>query len=146
MNSFEPLVASQELTMPDERIRRRRDDDYDDRPRRRRSNDDDEFDDDRPRRRRRDEEEGDVTGGIIPYKNPAALASYYCGVFSLIPGLGCALSPIAVILGIIGLMNASAHPKARGRAHAVTGIIFGLLLAPALWAGIYFLFRWASKN
>jgi hypothetical protein len=25
---------------------------------------------------------GDVTGGIIPYKKPAALIAYYCGIFS----------------------------------------------------------------
>jgi hypothetical protein len=135
--------------MPENRIRSRRDDDSDDRPRPRpRRRDDDDFDeDDRPRRRRRvrDEEEGDVTGGIIPYKNPAALASYYCGVFGLIPVIGFLLATLAIILGIMGLIKASAHPKARGRAHAVTGIIFGLILAPALWIGIFFLFRWASK-
>ena len=135
--------------MPEDRIRRRRDEDDDRPPPRSRRRDDDDFDDDeRPRRRRRrnDEEQGDVTGGIIPYKNPAALAAYYCGVFSLIPGLGCALSPIAICLGILGLVKASAHPKSKGRAHAITGIVFGLILAPALWTGIYFLFRWASKN
>ncbi len=134
--------------MPEDRIRsRRRDDDEDRPPRRRPRADDDELEyDDRPRRRRRgDEEEGDVTGGIIPYKNPAALAAYYCGVFSLIPLLGCALAPVAIILGVVGLVNASAHPKSKGRVHAVTGIVFGLVLAPALWTGIYFLFRWAGK-
>ena len=136
--------------MPENRIRRHRDDDSDDRPppRPRRGDDHDDFDnDDRPRRRRRprDEEQGDVTGGIIPYKNPAALASYYCGVFALIPFVGLVLAPLAIILGVMGLIKASAHPKARGRAHAVTGIIFGLIVAPAVWVAIFFLFRWAAK-
>lgn len=139
--------------MPDDRIRRRRDDD--DRPRRRRDDDDDDYDD-RPRSRRRDddddrprrrrEEEGDATGGLIPYKNPTALAAYYCGVFSLIPGLGCALGPLAIVLGIAGLVKASSHPKARGRAHAITGIIFGLILSPAILIGIYFLLDFAWKK
>lgn len=133
--------------MADDRIRRRRDDDYDEPPRRRRDDDDDDFDD-RPRRRRRrsDEDEGDATGGIIPYKNPAALASYYCGVFALIPLLGCVLAPLAIVLGIAGLVKASSHRNARGRAHAVTGILFGLILAPALWTGIYFLFDYVTKK
>src|SRR4051794_16067536 len=116
--------------MPEDRIRSRRRDDDEDRPRsrpRRRDGDDDFDEDDRPRRRRlRDDEEGDVTGGIIPYKTPAALASYYCGVFALIPFIGLLLAPLAIILGIMGLIKASAHPKARGRVHAVTGIVFGL--------------------
>src|SRR4030095_6566358 len=130
--------------MPDDRIRRRRDDDDDDRPRRRRDDDDDY--DDRPRRRRPREEEGDATGGVIPYKNPSALAAYYCGVFALIPFLGCALAPLAIVLGIVGLVKESAHPKARGRAHAVTGILLGLFIAPALWIGIFFLFGYLTKN
>ena len=30
-------------------------------------------------------EEGDKTGGVIPYKNPSALTSYYMGLFSILP-------------------------------------------------------------
>jgi hypothetical protein len=133
--------------MPDDRIRRRRDEDDDDRPRRRRRDEEDDFDSvERPRRRRRrDEEEGDVTGGVIPYKNPAALAAYYCGVFSLIPGLGCVLAPLAIVLGIVGLVKASSHPKAKGRAHAVTGIVFGLILSPLVLVGIYYLLKVVGK-
>jgi len=88
----------------------------------------DEFDD-RPRRKRRseDEETGDVTGGLIPYKNGTALVSYYMGVFSLIPFLGLALGPVALILGFMGLRYAKAHPKARGTAHAIVGIVLGSL-------------------
>lgn len=96
-----------------------------DKPRRPRHDDD--FDDEPRRRRRDDEEEGDVTGGLIPYKNGKALASYYCGVFSLIPCLGAILGPIALILGFLGFSYANKHPKASGKAHAIVGIILGLL-------------------
>jgi hypothetical protein len=89
----------------------------------------DEFDD-RPRRRsRRDDDEvtEDATGGLIPYKNPKALISYYTGILSLLPVLGLVLGPIALILGVAGLRYVSAHPKARGTAHAIVGIILGTL-------------------
>lgn len=107
--------------------RRRRDED-EPRPRGRRDDDDDQDFDDEPRvRRRREEDEGDVTGGLIPYKNGRALASYYCGVFSLIPCLGAILGPIAVILGFLGFSYANKHPRASGKAHAIVGIVLGLL-------------------
>ena len=103
--------------------RRSRDEDE---PHPRRRRDDDDFDD-QPRVRRRDEEEGDVTGGLIPYKNGKALMSYYCGVFSLIPCLGALLGPIAVLLGFLGFSYANKHPRASGKAHAIVGIVLGLL-------------------
>jgi hypothetical protein len=98
-----------------------------DQPRRPRRDDDDDFEDEPRVRRRGEEEEGDVTGGLIPYKNAKALASYYCGVFSLIPCLGGVLGPIALILGFLGFSYANKHPKASGKAHAIVGIILGLL-------------------
>lgn len=109
----------------------RDDDDDDDRPRRarRRRDEDDEDDDERPRRKRRrrdDDDESDGTGGVIPYKNGKALAAYYCGVFSLIPGLGCALGIVAIVLGVMGVLYANEHPKAKGKGHAITGIVLGL--------------------
>ena len=107
------------------RGRRDEEDDYD-RPRRRRDEDEE---DDRPRRRiRRDEEEGDATGGLIPYKNGLALGAYYTGVFSLIPCLGVVLGPIAIVLGFLGLNYANKHPRARGKAHAIVGIVLGVLV------------------
>ena len=118
--------------MPDDRIRpdepsRPRDDEPrgGDRSRLRRR-DEDNFDDDYDRPRRRDDE-GDATGGLIPYKNGLALASYYTGVFSLIPCLGLILGPVALVLGIMGLKYAKKNPTARGKAHAWVGIVLGML-------------------
>src|ERR1043166_827303 len=101
----------------------------------------DEFDEPPRRRRLEDEEEetGDVTGGIIPYKNAMALSSYYCGVFGLIPILGVVLGPLAMTLGLLGFRYANRHPKARGKPHAIVGLILGLTtlsyhVAFVLWA------------
>ena len=95
---------------------------------------DDEEEEDRPRKRRRrrddDEEEGDATGGLIPYKNAKALLAYYIGIFGFFLPLigGC----IAIWLGIGGLKYAKEHPKARGQAHAIIGILGGLF-AVCFW-------------
>jgi hypothetical protein len=106
--------------------RRDADEDEEDRPRtrRRRDEDEEEEDDDRPRRRRR---RRDAVEKIIPYHNPLALAAYYCGVFSLIPGLALLLGPIAVILGILGIRSARVHERAGGIGHAITGLVLGIL-------------------
>ena len=117
-------------------------DDDDDRPRRaRRRRDDDDEDDERPRRKRRrrddEDDDSDATGGVIPYKNGTALGAYYCGVFSFIPVLGCALGPVAIILGVLGVLYANKHPKAKGTGHAIFGIVAGLV-GPFVVAGIAF--------
>ena len=67
----------------------------------------------------------DVTDGVIPYKNPAALSSYYIGMASVIPVLGIFTGIAAVILGMRGLKRYHAEPWRRGRLHAYAGIIIG---------------------
>jgi hypothetical protein len=74
--------------------------------------------------------EGDVTDGVIPYKNAPALIAYYCGVLSLaacipIPFLFLPLPIVALICGIKGLRKAKAQPHVRGRVHAWIGVIAG---------------------
>ena len=75
---------------------------------------------------------GDATGGIIPYKNPAALIAYYCGIFSIIPCFGLLLGIPACILGIIGLAQRRKNPVIRGAVHAWIGIVVGGLMS-LLW-------------
>ena len=64
---------------------------------------------------------------LIPYKNVPALVGYYLAVFALIPCLGAALGLAAVVLGIIGIVRAHAHPEARGKVHAWFAVVFGFL-------------------
>jgi len=66
-------------------------------------------------------------GGLIPYKNARALWGYYLGVFALIPFIGIPLGVAALVFGIKGLRFAKLHPEAKGKAHAWTGIILGLV-------------------
>jgi hypothetical protein len=96
----------------------------------------------RRRRRRRDEDDEEDEGvdetvaTIIPYKNGYALASYYCGVFSLIPCFGGILSLFAIVLGFMGLSYVKKHPTAHGTAHAIVGLVLGFLVLLAHLAGV----------
>jgi hypothetical protein len=64
-------------------------------------------------------------GGLIPFKNSAALTSYYLAIFALIPCLGLFLGIAAFVLGLRGLKFSKEHPEAKGSAHAWIGIILG---------------------
>ncbi|MCD4783806.1 MAG: zinc ribbon domain-containing protein [Candidatus Eremiobacteraeota bacterium] len=67
----------------------------------------------------------DSLGGLIPYKNPYSLISYYLAVFSLIPGIGLILGSIAFFLGMKGLRFYQEHPESGGKIHSWVGIILG---------------------
>jgi WD40 repeat protein len=99
----------------------------------------------KPARHERDEDDG--LAGIIPYRNGKALAAYYTGVFSLIPGLGLLLGPAALVLGILGQKYANANPKAKGLGHAVAGIVLGALTSLANWATLVIvLIIWSTSD
>ena len=69
--------------------------------------------------------EDTILSRVVPYKNTQALAAYYCAVFALIPCVGVILGYIALVLGILGLKYAKAHPEAHGKVHAWIGVILG---------------------
>jgi hypothetical protein len=73
----------------------------------------------------KEDEGSDIVSTFIPYKNPKALAAYYCGFFALLPGLGFILGAVAITLGIQGVRYASDKPHAKGLGHAITGIVLG---------------------
>jgi uncharacterized protein YqgC (DUF456 family) len=100
----------------------------------------DEDEDDRPRRRKR--RGGGAVSHVVPYTNPMALAGYYCGFGSLLPVLGCLLGPLAIILGIMGMMKVRKNPEAHGTAHAITGILLGLvggIVMSIVWGGLFWI-------
>lgn len=82
----------------------------------------------------------DAVATIIPYKNAAALTSYYLGVFGVafgcIPLLGLILPVVAIVLGVKGLKYRKAHPQAHGSAHAWVGIACGTLVLVAWCVGL----------
>jgi len=55
---------------------------------------------------------------MIPYRNGAALAAYYTGIFAFIPALGILLGLAGLVLGIIGLRNYNRDPRVHGTVHA----------------------------
>lgn len=67
----------------------------------------------------------DATGGIIPYKNPAALIGYYFGIVGLFPMLGLLFAVPAVVLGIVGLSRRSKGKAWGGAIHAWVAIVLG---------------------
>jgi hypothetical protein len=77
--------------------------------------------------------QGDGTGGVIPFKNPNALTSYYIGLFSLLPILSFVMGPAAIVLGIKGLRYAKTYPVVKGQVHAWVGIVCG-----TLWTLVYY--------
>jgi hypothetical protein len=80
---------------------------------------------------------GDNTGGVIPFKNPQALISYYVGLFSLIPVFGLFMGPAAVILGVLGLKYAKRHPIVKGQVHAWVGIVCGGFWTIVYWGLLF---------
>ena len=91
----------------------------------------------KPRRPRRPRVEMEVFGSFTPWKNPAAVYAYAVSLAALTPVLGIALGPVAVGLGLIGLIRVRRRPEVQGTNFAVAGIILGtlntLLNAAGLW-------------
>lgn len=71
--------------------------------------------------------DGDATGGVIPYKNPCALTSYYLGIASGLPLIGLLFAIPAIVLGILGLRARSKNPAVKGSVHAGIGIGCGTI-------------------
>lgn len=72
--------------------------------------------------------QGDVTGGIIPYKNGPALAAYYVGIVSLLCCfVGLPVGIVAIVLGVMGLQKRAKQPEVKGSVHAWIGIVCGVI-------------------
>lgn len=71
--------------------------------------------------------ESDVVARIIPWRNSSALIGYYFGLLGIIPLVGCILSPVAIVLGILGILKWKKDHRSRGLAHAIVAIICGII-------------------
>lgn len=58
--------------------------------------------------------------------NPTATVAYYFGLVGLVPCLGALLGPIAILLGILGLVQ-TRDPEVGGKGRAKAGVWFGVL-------------------
>ena len=89
------------------------------------------------------DQEGDVTGGVIPYKNPHALIGYYLAYAGILPVIGFPFAIAAICMGIMGLKKRRANPAIRGSAHAVFAIVVGCLGLLCGGGVLVFLWRFA---
>lgn len=62
-----------------------------------------------------------------PEKNWLALIGYYLGVVALIPYIAFAIGPIAMLLGIGGIVYGIQNPKAKSIGHCITAIVLSIL-------------------
>jgi len=72
----------------------------------------------------------------IPTGNPAALWSYYLGLFAVIPCIGIGLATAALVMGKRGLEFANQHPEKLGKGHAVVGMFFAIFWM-VLWFVVF---------
>lgn len=84
--------------------------------------------------------QNDAIQTLIPTQNPPSLVSYYCGVFSFVVCAAPILSPIAIIAGIIALNKIKAQPGLKGKGHAITGIVCGIITILIFTLGVAALF------
>lgn len=78
----------------------------------------------------------DTIATIVPFRNSKALIGYYISIAALIPGVGLALGPVAVVLGVQGMRVVRANPAAHGTLHAIIAIVLGAILTLLNIAGL----------
>lgn len=74
--------------------------------------------------------------------NPVAGVAYVLGAVAMIPCVGSLLGPVAVLLGILGLVNA-ADPTVGGKGKAKSGLWFGIVACVLYIGGPILFFLWA---
>lgn len=92
--------------------------------RKRRDDDFEEEEDERPKRRRRPPELGDDAGVrmLLPVgRSGWAIAAGYLGLFAVL----CIPAPLALIAGIIAVIDIKKNPKKHGMGRAIFGIVMG---------------------
>jgi predicted nucleic acid-binding Zn ribbon protein len=60
-------------------------------------------------------------------KNWLALLGYYLGVVALIPYVALVIGPVAVLLGIGGIVYGVQNPRAKSMGHCITALVLSTL-------------------
>jgi hypothetical protein len=81
----------------------------------------------RLRRPRPGRDDGETFGQFTPWRNRAAVYAYAVALAGLTPALGAALGPVAVLLGVVGLIRVKRRPEVEGVNFAVAGIVLGVI-------------------
>jgi hypothetical protein len=64
---------------------------------------------------------------LIPTQNLPALIGYYLGVGALIPYIAFLLGPLAIVLGVGGIVYGINNPRAKAIGHCITAIVLPLI-------------------
>jgi hypothetical protein len=86
---------------------------------------------------------GDFISTMVPAKNPPSLVAYYLGILSCIPVIGLPCAIIALIQGVKGVKLANSNPEAKGKTHAIVGLVLasiGLLINLVMIFGLLAIF------
>jgi len=71
-----------------------------------------------------------------PYSNTCTELSLFAGLFSLVPVLGLVIGPLAIGLGVAGLLARRKNPLLHGKRSAIAGIILGAFTTAFNWTAI----------
>lgn len=97
---------------------------------------------DRPARRsssrRRNNNNAAAEAAAVDSNNPAAWRAYRVALWSIVPGLGLFLGPVAAVLGCRAVRSAGDDFSASNRARAA--IVFGIASALTQWLGVTLIF------
>jgi hypothetical protein len=79
----------------------------------------------------------------VDTNNPAAWRAYRVALWSLMPGLGLVLGPIAIVLGWRAVRQAGDDLSARYR--SIAAVLFGVLITLTQWIGVTLLiYNWRA--
>jgi len=80
----------------------------------------------------------------IHSSNRMALTAYRCSLLAMIPFLGLALGPLAVVLGLLGRRSERKQPSERGAGQAMAAVVLGTATLVTNWTGLFFILRGIS--
>ena len=80
-------------------------------------------------------------GGHVERQNRAAVWAYRVAVLGLIPGLGLALGPLAVVWGMWAQWRGRREPEFTAYGPATAAVLLGLFITLTNWLGLTLMIR-----
>lgn len=94
----------------------------------------------RPARRSGSRRRGnDAAEAALDTAHPEAQRAYRTSLWSIVPGIGLFLGPVAMVMGLLALRKIGEDRSARNRAR--TAMLFGLGSALTQWLGVTLIYR-----
>jgi hypothetical protein len=89
----------------------------------------------RPRRATVDELDNPFSGPFKPVNLPA-LRAYWVALWSMIPGLGLLLGPLALLLGLRARRSCLSDPEFTARGPLLASLVLGSAVSVTNWVGV----------